>query len=63
MFTNHALFYPFGIDEDIVYEITINEINKVLNPTELRNLNFFLKNICLEYDTVFDMTLSKHIAD
>ena len=63
MFSNHAPFYPFGIDADIVYEITINEINKVFNATELRNWNFGLKNICLEYDTVSDMTLSTHIVD
>ena len=63
MVSNHAPFYPFGIDADIVYEITISDTNKLLNATELRNWNFGLKNICLDYDTVSDMALSRHIAD
>ena len=29
----------------------------------MKNLNFGLTNICMEYDTVSDMTLSKHTAD
>ena len=41
----------------------INETSKVLHATELKSLNFTLKNICLEYDTVSDITLTKHIAD
>ena len=43
MFSDHATFYPFGIDADIVYEITINEINKVLNATELKKIGFWFE--------------------
>ena len=63
LFSRHAPFYPYAIDADIVYEITINEIANVVQASEKANWNFELKNICLEYDTVSDTTLTRHIAD
>ena len=45
MFSDHVPFHSFGIDADLIYKITINEINKLLNATEMRNWNFGLKNI------------------
>ncbi len=50
--TDHGPLYKYAINEDIIFEITLAESNRILVATDTKDWGYKLSNICLEYDTV-----------
>lgn len=61
--TNHIPLYKYVINEDIIFEITLNQNNSVLkgDSSKLKELGYKLTNICLEYDSVTNSSIASTI--
>ena len=61
MITDHMPLSGCLLDSHITFELKINSVKNVLNYTNAETANFELKNICLEFDTIKDLTLYREI--
>ena len=60
MYTDHAPFYSFAINEDFVREITFND-KKYVNKGDTDDYGYTITNIALEYDTVYSEILARQV--
>ena len=58
---SHMPFYQAGLGDRLEYELTFNDYNKVINSSDV-DASYTIKNICLEFDTVSDTNLARHIG-
>lgn len=63
IFSTHGPFYKFPIQEDIIFEISLAPKEDVIVTDTILNMNYTLKNICLEYDTVSSATLARSLTN
>ncbi len=65
LLTDHSPLYKYVINEDIIFEITLNQNNMVLKTSndKLKDFGYKLTNICIEYDTVTDKNIASSIAE
>ena len=59
LFSTHGPLYKFIIQEDIIFEITLAPKEDIIVSATTANMNYELKNICLEYETVTNETISQ----
>jgi hypothetical protein len=60
--SDHTPLYTWGIDDDIVFDLTINSKEYVLKYSKADTANFTLNNICLEYVTLRNDELKNDIV-
>jgi len=63
LLTVHAPFYKFPIQEDVIFELTLAPKEDVIVTTTTASMNYQLKNICLEYDTVTSEKLAGQLTN
>ena len=63
LLSTHAPFYKFPIQEDVIFEITLAPKEDVIVTDTTASMNYTLKNICLEYDTVTNETLARQLLN
>ena len=56
----HMPFYQAGLGDRLEYELTFNDYNKVIKSSD-SDAKYKIKNICLEFDMVSDVELSRQI--
>ena len=61
LINNHAPLYKYAIQEDIIFEITFAPVNEIIVTGTIKDWNYKLSNICLEYDTVTDESIASRI--
>ena len=57
--TDHGVFYPQALYNDLVFELTLAPAKQVVNGSDVSKLVYKLENIQLEYETI----KSKSLAD
>ena len=57
--TDHGVFYPQGLYNDLVFELTLAPAGQVVNGSDASKLGYKLENIQLEYEVI----RSKPLAD
>ena len=62
LLNDHSPLYKYVIDEDIIFEITLNQNNYVLKSSKAKDWAYKLTNICLEYETVTSSSIASTIA-
>ena len=62
LMSNHAPFYKFPIQEDIIFEITLAPKEDVIVADNVANMNYKLENICMEYETVTHSSLASQLS-
>jgi hypothetical protein len=50
------------LNEDIYYEITFNSVSNVIVSTKSETMNYTIKGLCLEYDTIYDEQLANSVS-
>ena len=63
LLSTHAPFYKFPIQEDVIFEITLAPKEDIIFTTTTANMNYELKNICLEYDTVTNESIARQLLN
>ena len=63
LLTTHAPFYKFPIEEDVIFEIRLAPKEDIIVTTTTANMNYKLKNICLEYETVTDERMARELTN
>ena len=63
LLSTHSPFYKFPIQEDVIFEITLAPKEDIIVTTTTTNMNYELKNICLEYETVTNETLARQLMN
>ena len=63
LLTSHSPLYKFAIDEDMVFEITMAPLADVIVSPDIKDWNYNLSNVCLEYDTVTNEGIAKQIEN
>lgn len=63
LLSTHSPFYKYPIQEDVIIEITLAPKEDIIFTTTIANMNYELKNICLEYDTVTNETLARQLLN
>ena len=58
--TNHGVFYPQALNNDLVFEVTLAPANQVVKGSDTTKLNYKLTNIQLEYEMIRDTPPEKH---
>jgi hypothetical protein len=58
LYSDHAPFYPFAINEDFVRDITFND-KKYVPRGDADDYGYTIKNIALEYDTLYSEILAR----
>lgn len=56
----HMPFYQAGLGDRLEYELTFNDYNKVIKSQDPES-SYRIKNICLEFDVVSDVELTRQI--
>ena len=57
--TDHGVFYPQALPNDLVFELTLSAANQVVKGSDRTKLGYKLENIQLEYEVI----RSKSLAD
>ena len=57
--TDHGVFYPQALYNDLVFELTLAPVGQVVNGSDASKLGYKLENIQLEYEVI----RSKSLAD
>ena len=57
--TDHGVFYPQALYNDLVFEVTLSPANQVVKGSDPTKLKYKMKNIQLEYEMIH----SKMLAD
>lgn len=63
LFYNHAPFYKFPIQEDVIIEITLAPKEEIIVTATTASMNYKLENICFEYDTVTHKGLANMLTN
>ena len=64
MLDSSAPYYQAGLGNRLCYEITFNDYNRVIKSAVASpDAKYVISNISLEYETVSNSTLIKHISD
>ena len=63
LLSTHAPFYKFPIQEDVIFELTLAPKEDVIVTATTLNMNYELKNICLEYDTVTNEAIARQLLN
>jgi hypothetical protein len=63
LFSSHAPFYKFPIDEDIIFELTLTNKEDVIFTDTTANMNYKLENICLEYNTITNESIARQLSN
>jgi hypothetical protein len=61
-YTDHSPLYAYAVQEDFMSEITFQEVNRVIETETVANWNYKLKNIQLEYETIYSPELARLIG-
>ena len=56
--TDHGVFYPQGLYNDLVFELTLAPAGQVVNGSDANKLGYKLENIQLEYEVIRSKTLA-----
>ena len=56
--TDHGVFYPQGLYNDLTFEVTLAEAAHVVNGSDTTQLKYKLTNIQLEYEMIRSKTLA-----
>ena len=56
--TDHGVFYPQALYNDLVFELTLAPAGQVVNGSDPNKLGYKLENIQLEYEVIRSMTLA-----
>ena len=56
--TDHGVFYPQALYNDLVFELTLAPADQVVNGSEDKQLGYKLENIELEYEVIRSKTLA-----
>ena len=63
LLSTHAPFYKFPIQEDVIFELTLAPKTDIIVTATTANMDYKLKNICLEYDTITNVTLASQLTN
>ena len=63
LITTHAPFYKFPIQEDVIFAITLAPKEDIIFTSTTASMNYELKNICLEYDTVTNQSIAQQLRN
>ena len=63
LLSSHAPFYKFPIQEDLIFELTLAPKEDIIVTDTVADMNYELKNICLEYDTVTSENIARQILN
>ena len=63
LLSTHAPFYKFPIQEDVIFALTLAPIEDIIVTETIASMNYKLKNICLEYDTITNETLARQLLN
>jgi len=58
MLTQHGVFYPQALYNDLVFEVTLAGAEHVVNGSDTTQLKYKLTNIQLEYEMIRTKTLA-----
>lgn len=61
--TDHGVFYPRGLSDELVFEITLNPANVVVRGPDPDQLGYELTNIQLQYEVICDKRLAMDCAE
>ena len=56
--TDHGVFYPQALYNDLVFELTLAPAGQVVNGSDASKLGYKLENIQLEYEVIRSKTLA-----
>ena len=56
--TDHGVFYPQALYNDLVFELTLAPAGQVVNGSDTTKLGYKLENIQLEYEVILSKTLA-----
>ena len=56
--TDHGVFYPQALFNDLVFELTLASANEVVKGSDASKLGYKLENIQLEYEVIRSQTLA-----
>ena len=60
--TDHGVFYPQALYNDLVFELTLAPASQVVNGSDASKLVYKLENIQLEYETIRSKSLADEAA-
>ena len=60
--TDHGIFYPYALFNDLVFELTLAPANQVVRGSDTTKLSYKLTNIQLEYDMIRSKSLAREAA-
>ena len=60
--TDHGVFYPQALYNDLVFELTLAPASQVVNGSDASKLVYKLENIQLEYETIRSKSLADETA-
>ena len=60
--TDHGIFYPYALFNDLFFELTLAPANQVVRGSDTTKLKYKLTNIQLEYDMVRSKSLAEGAA-
>ena len=63
LLSTHAPFYKFPIQEDVIFYLTLAPKEDVIVTDTTANMNYELKNICMEYDTVTNEQIAQQLLN
>ena len=63
LLTTHAPVYKFPIQEDIIFELKLAPKEDIIVTATTAKMNYELKNICLEYDTISNETIARQLVN
>ena len=61
--TDHGVFYPHALYNDLVFELTLAPANLVVRGSDTTKLKYKLKNIQLEYEMIQSEKFAKEAAE
>ena len=61
--TDHGIFYPHALKNDLVFELTLAPASQVVKGSDTTELKYKLTNIQLEYDMIRSEKLAKEAAN
>jgi len=61
-YTSHSPIYAFALQEDFIREITFQDVKRVIETATVADWNYKIKNIELEYETVYSPELASLIS-
>ena len=63
LITTHAPLYKYPLQEDVIFEITLAPKEDIIFTATTASMNYELKNLCLEYDTVTNQSIASQLMN